>query len=96
MLLLVVTDCSAGVVPPACAVNESVVRARLSAGGVTLSVMATGTGLFSTSELATTTVPEYVPTDSPAESAEMLTESGVLPDPAFTLSQLPVLELVTE
>jgi hypothetical protein len=58
--------------------------------------MATGIGLFAASELATTTVPEYVPANSPAESAEMLMEPGVLPDPGFTLSQPPVLEVETE
>jgi hypothetical protein len=53
-------------------------------------------GVFATSKLATTTVPEYVPADSPAESAEMLMAPGVLPDPAFTLSHPPVLEVETE
>jgi len=96
LLLLVVNNCAAGATPPAWAVNESAVGASVSAGGATVSVMATGIGLFATSELATTTVPEYVPADSPAESAEMLMEPGVLPDPAFTLSQPPVLEVETE
>ena len=96
LLVPVVTDCSAGATPPACAVNESVVGATVSAGGATVSVMATGIGLLAASELATITVPEYVPTNSPAESAEMLMESGVLPDPAFTRSQPPVLEEETE
>jgi hypothetical protein len=95
LLLLVVIDCT-GAVPPACAVNESAAGASASAGGATVSVMATGMGLFAASELATTTVPEYVPADSPAESAEMLTEPGVLPAPPFTLSQPPVLEAETE
>jgi hypothetical protein len=58
--------------------------------------MATGMGLFAASELATIMVPEYVPADSPAESAEMLMDPGVLPDPGFTLSQPPVLEVETE
>jgi hypothetical protein len=53
-------------------------------------------GLFAASELATIMVPEYVPADSPAESAEMLMDPGVLPDPGFTLSQPPVLEVETE
>ena len=94
--MLVVTNWSAGATPPACTVNERAVGARVSAGGATVSVMATGMGLFSASELATTTVPEYVPADSPAVSAEMLMEPGVLPDPGFTLSQPPVLEEETE
>ena len=96
MLLLAVSDCAAGAMPPACAVKESAAGASVSAGGATVRVMATGIGLFATSELATTTVPEYVPADSPEESAEMLMEPGVLPDPAFTLSQPPVLEVETE
>ena len=96
MLLLVVTGCAAGAVPPACAVNESAAGASPSAGGATVSVTATGIGVFATSKLATTTVPEYVPADSPAESAEMLMEPGVLPDPVFTLSHPPVLEVETE
>jgi hypothetical protein len=94
--VLVVTNWSAGATPPACAVKESAVGARVSGGGATVSVMATGIGLFSASELATMTVPEYVPADSPAESAEMPMEPGVLPEPGFTRSQLPVLEEETE
>jgi hypothetical protein len=58
--------------------------------------MATGIGLIAGSELVTVTVPEYVPTDSPAGSAEMPMEPGVLPDPAFTMSQPPGLEVETE
>jgi hypothetical protein len=58
--------------------------------------MATGIGLFAASELATVTVPEYVPTGSPAGSAEMLMEPGVLTVPAFTLSQPAELEVETE
>ena len=96
MLLPVVTDCSGGATPPACAVNESAVGAMVSAGGATVRVMASGIGLLVASELVTMTVPEYVPIDSFAESAEMLMESGVLPDPAFTWSQSPVLEEDTE
>jgi hypothetical protein len=96
LLLLVVIDCAAGAVPPACAVNESAAGASPSAGGATVSVTATGIGVFATSELATTTVPEYVPAASPAESADMLMAPGVLPDPAFTLSQPPVLDEETE
>jgi hypothetical protein len=82
--------------PPACAVNESAVDASVSDGGATVSVMATGIGLFAASGLATINVPEYVPAGSPAGSAEMLTEPGVFSDPAFTLSQPPVLEVETE
>jgi hypothetical protein len=96
LLVVTMTNCAEGALPPAVAVKVRPAELRLSVGGVVdggigvvpLRVTGTDMGLFEAPVEANETLPVYIPAARPVATMPTVAVSGVLPPGGITVSQL--------